>query len=133
MVSGIGPSEALQALGVPILSDLPGVGKNMWARRAFPIYAKESLTSPLQDQTFYGVTYRVNVTTQSSITTDPAARAAATQQYLTNQTGRLSSGASNLVGECLLPQLRPLQALLVVETDNRHQPGRNSRPTTAQT
>jgi choline dehydrogenase len=30
MVSGIGPQETLQALGIPVLSNLPGVGQNMW-------------------------------------------------------------------------------------------------------
>lgn len=30
MVSGIGPQETLQDLGIPVLSNLPGVGQNMW-------------------------------------------------------------------------------------------------------
>ena len=30
MVSGIGPSETLSRLNIPLLSDLPGVGQNMF-------------------------------------------------------------------------------------------------------
>ncbi len=30
MVSGIGPSKVLSNLSIPVLSDLPGVGQNMW-------------------------------------------------------------------------------------------------------
>ena len=30
MVSGIGPKETLDSLSIPILSELPGVGQNMW-------------------------------------------------------------------------------------------------------
>ena len=114
MVSGIGPSDALETLGVPLLVDLPGVGKGMWVshtviNRSFS--AQGALTSSLQDQTFYGVSYKVNITTQSILTTDPAARALATQQYLTNRTGRLTGGGSNLVGTCLPLHTLPLKYL----------------------
>ena len=30
MVSGIGPKERLDSLGIEVLSDRPGVGQNMW-------------------------------------------------------------------------------------------------------
>ena len=30
MVSGIGPKETLEELGIPVLADLQGVGQNMW-------------------------------------------------------------------------------------------------------
>lgn len=30
MVSGIGPKETLNSLGIEVLSDRPGVGQNMW-------------------------------------------------------------------------------------------------------
>ena len=30
MVSGVGPKETLQAQGITVLKDLPGVGQNLW-------------------------------------------------------------------------------------------------------
>ena len=30
MVSGVGPAATLQKLNIPVISDLPGVGQNMW-------------------------------------------------------------------------------------------------------
>lgn len=32
MVSGIGPKETLEALDIPVIADLAGVGQNMWVR-----------------------------------------------------------------------------------------------------
>ena len=32
MVSGIGPKERLEQLGIEVLADRPGVGQNMWVR-----------------------------------------------------------------------------------------------------
>lgn len=33
MVSGIGPSTTLEQFGIPIQSDLKGVGQGMWVRK----------------------------------------------------------------------------------------------------
>ena len=30
MVSGVGPKEPLTRLGIDVVSDLPGVGQNLW-------------------------------------------------------------------------------------------------------
>lgn len=30
MVSGIGPKDILESLNIPVISDLQGVGQNMW-------------------------------------------------------------------------------------------------------
>lgn len=32
MVSGIGPRQTLERHGIPVISDLPGVGQNLWVR-----------------------------------------------------------------------------------------------------
>ena len=48
MVSGIGPASTLQQLNIPILSDLPGVGQNMWVRNPLspPPFTSPKLTKP---------------------------------------------------------------------------------------
>ena len=33
MVSGVGPKATLEKHGIPVLSELPGVGQNMWVRK----------------------------------------------------------------------------------------------------
>lgn len=35
MVSGIGPKTTLAELDIPVLSDLPGVGQNMFVRETY--------------------------------------------------------------------------------------------------
>ncbi|RDA83432.1 hypothetical protein CP532_4416 [Ophiocordyceps camponoti-leonardi (nom. inval.)] len=49
MLSGIGPSDTLSKLGIPIVSHLPGVGRN------------------LQDHVVFGTTYQVNTLTHSAV------------------------------------------------------------------
>ncbi|KAL8667883.1 MAG: hypothetical protein Q9202_000348 [Teloschistes flavicans] len=83
MVSGIGPRETLRKYGISVESDLPGVGQNF------------------QDQPLYGVVFRVNVDTSSRLITDVAYAAQAGKDYLTNQTGPLTSSAGYLAFEKL--------------------------------
>ncbi|KAE8378264.1 choline dehydrogenase [Aspergillus bertholletiae] len=52
MVSGIGPGNTLNSLSIPILSDLPGVGQNMW------------------DHPFFAPSYRVSLDTESRMRHD---------------------------------------------------------------
>ncbi|KAG8530621.1 uncharacterized protein KY384_004659 [Bacidia gigantensis] len=78
LASGIGSAATLEKLGVPLRTDLPGVGQN------------------LHDQPFFSVSYRVNVTTNSELTTNQSAAAKAANDYLTRQSGRLSSGWEKL-------------------------------------
>ncbi|KAL2067646.1 hypothetical protein VTL71DRAFT_15742 [Oculimacula yallundae] len=54
MLSGIGPAAALQKFGISVLSNLKGVGQNMW------------------DHIFFGPTSRVNVQTFTRLANDPA-------------------------------------------------------------
>ncbi|KAF2767043.1 putative GMC oxidoreductase [Teratosphaeria nubilosa] len=84
MLSGVGPRQALEAIGVPVVADRPGVGQN------------------LQDQPFgFGPSYRVNFITGSSYAINPAFAAAADASYLTDATGPLASPASFLAFEKL--------------------------------
>lgn len=73
MVSGIGPRQILENHDIPVLSDLPGVGQNLW------------------DQAYYGISFRVNVETSSRVNNDKIYAAQAAQDYLSNQTGPLTS------------------------------------------
>lgn len=52
MVSGIGPENTLNSLNIPILSDLPGVGQNMW------------------DHPFFAPSRRVSVETETRMAND---------------------------------------------------------------
>lgn len=52
MVSGIGPADTLETYGIEVLSNLPGVGQNMW------------------DHVFFGPTYRVALSTFTKLAAD---------------------------------------------------------------
>ncbi|MCJ1449298.1 MAG: hypothetical protein MMC23_009818 [Stictis urceolatum] len=86
MVSGVGPKQQLGSIGVPVIADLRGVGQN------------------LQDQPLYGVSYRVNVPTNSRLTNNASFAFQATQDYLNHQKGPLSSSGGNYVGWEKLPE-----------------------------
>lgn len=70
MLSGIGPARHLEDLGIPLLSDLPGVGRN------------------LQDHPRVAVSYR---SLKPLGLPDAEARAAARRQYEAHRTGPLTS------------------------------------------
>ena len=72
MISGIGPRQILESLGIPVLKDLPEVGQNLW------------------DYIYYGTTFRVNVPTSSAELESPVVAAAAVQSYLDSASGPLS-------------------------------------------
>lgn len=77
MVSGIGPRETLERHKIaPIIKDLPGVGQN------------------LQDQIFFGTSFRVNLLTTSAALNNPALTAAAIAAF-TNKTLGASGPLTN--------------------------------------
>ncbi|KAK8859779.1 hypothetical protein PGQ11_010513 [Apiospora arundinis] len=82
MVSGVGPAATLSQHGIDVVADLPGVGQNQW------------------DQPFQSHIFKVKVETNSQIVAhNPKVLADVTNQYLTNQSGPLSSiGATQAAG-----------------------------------
>ncbi|OAG01984.1 glucose-methanol-choline oxidoreductase [Paraphaeosphaeria sporulosa] len=77
-VSGIGPAEVLEPAGVPILVDLPGVGRGM------------------QDHIYFGVSHRVNAPTLSALQfPDFAAKQAV--EFNTRAAGMYSNPTSDAV------------------------------------
>ena len=104
MVSGIGPSATLERFGIPIVSKSEGVGQGMWVREALQKSCFVLLyLIILQDQPFYGVTYKVNVTTNSQLLVNPPFLYQAREDYLTAQTGPLDSPGGNWVGKSIFP------------------------------
>jgi choline dehydrogenase-like flavoprotein len=89
MVSGVGPKAVLDAHGIQIIADRPGVGQNMW------------------DNVLVGPTYSVDVTTHNSLS-DPLFLAEATQQYNANRTGMLTNVGGDVAAfEKLSPSMLP--------------------------
>ncbi|KAF2795104.1 GMC oxidoreductase [Melanomma pulvis-pyrius CBS 109.77] len=92
LLSGIGPAEALKAQGIPVVSDLAGVGQN------------------LLDHLFIFTSHEVNVTTGSGALTNPSLHTQAVETYLSEQSGPLTGVGGGIVGWEKLPnrtQLSP--------------------------
>ncbi|KAL2808462.1 hypothetical protein BJX63DRAFT_409167 [Aspergillus granulosus] len=79
MVSGIGPEEQLEAHGIEVIKDLPGVGQNLW------------------DHCMFGVVNEVNVITSSSLISDAQAALQAGIEY-TQQRGPLTAPGFGVIG-----------------------------------
>ncbi|CAJ2505357.1 Uu.00g127510.m01.CDS01 [Anthostomella pinea] len=86
MVSGIGPSETLQQFDIDVISELSGVGQNMW------------------DHIMFGPAYEVEVDTLDRVLHDPADLADALASYVLNQTGPLTSPVVDFLGWEKLPR-----------------------------
>ncbi|PHH64779.1 hypothetical protein CDD81_4041 [Ophiocordyceps australis] len=84
MVSGVGPQETLSRLGIPLVSDLAGVGQNMW------------------DQPFFGPSYPVGIQTHSSLA-QPDFQQQQVNQYRESRTGLLTNPGSDFVAWENLP------------------------------
>lgn len=85
MVSGVGPADTLNGLGIDIVKNIPGVGQNMW------------------DHILFGPSFEVNIDTLSSVLKNPVNLAAAVLEYATNATGALSSPVADFIGWEKLP------------------------------
>ncbi|KAL9579654.1 MAG: hypothetical protein Q9212_004981 [Teloschistes hypoglaucus] len=89
MVSGIGPRATLEKFSIPVLSDLAGVGQNLW------------------DQLLFGVSRPIDVPTQVQYLTEPALAAKAADMFFSNASGPLSS-LNGMIAFEKIPQ--PLRA-----------------------
>ncbi|PGH04882.1 hypothetical protein AJ79_06967 [Helicocarpus griseus UAMH5409] len=87
MVSGIGPKDMLAAHDIPVISDLPGVGQNLW------------------DPISLGIMYTVNTQSGASITANPANWPISLEQY-GDAGGPYSSAAGFIAYEKLSEELR---------------------------
>ena len=86
MVSGIGPQATLKQYGIQVLSNLAGVGQNMW------------------DHILFGSTFRVNVLTASASLNSPIAAAKLSAQFRANGSGALAAFGAGYYGWEALPQ-----------------------------
>ena len=85
MVSGVGPKNLLSQFNIPVISDLPGVGQNMW------------------DHILFGTDYKVDVNTASAALNSPALAAKAVASYQQNATGPLAVFGAGYYGWENLP------------------------------
>ncbi|THV50043.1 hypothetical protein BGAL_0167g00060 [Botrytis galanthina] len=88
MVSGIGPRSALEGENIPLISELPGVGQNLW------------------DQVSFTVLNQVNTPSAGSIVANPNNSAEILQQYYEDAGGPYSSAAGYLSFERIPEELR---------------------------
>jgi choline dehydrogenase len=85
ILTGIGPRATLESFNIPVLSDLTGVGQNLW------------------DQIFFDVLSGVNL---PAFIPNPAAEAVALGQYLQDQEGPYSSAGGFIAFEKIPKILR---------------------------
>ncbi|KAF2202056.1 alcohol oxidase [Delitschia confertaspora ATCC 74209] len=86
MVSGIGPRDQLEPLGIDVISELPGVGQNMW------------------DHPTFGPTYPVDLTTLTREARDVPYLTEQLLKYTTKQEGSLTNPVSDFLAWEKIPQ-----------------------------
>lgn len=85
LASGVGPCETLESLDIPVVADRPGVGQNM------------------QDHLFYGISYRVNAPTISSLQI-PSFAAEQAKLYKNKAAGMYASPVSDVLAFEKIPE-----------------------------
>ncbi|OCL11721.1 GMC oxidoreductase [Glonium stellatum] len=88
MVSGIGPRATLEAYGIPVVSDLQGVGSNLW------------------DQYNFNLIYEVNTPSEGQLLADAAIQEQLLEEYLDNAAGPYSTVGGYLAFERIPASLR---------------------------
>ncbi|APA10037.1 hypothetical protein sscle_05g048070 [Sclerotinia sclerotiorum 1980 UF-70] len=84
MISGVGPKSTLNQYNIPIISELPGVGQNMW------------------DHVVFGPSYQVSVITHSAVS-NASYLELATEQFYKNGSGMLGNPGGDLIAWEKLP------------------------------
>ncbi|TLD12235.1 uncharacterized protein PgNI_02705 [Pyricularia grisea] len=79
MVSGVGPTDILQKLNIPVLANRPGVGQGM------------------QNHIYFGPFYRVNAPTMSSLFENPKFAAQQATEFKNNAVGIYTNPASDII------------------------------------
>ncbi|KAL3462680.1 hypothetical protein BJX64DRAFT_288144 [Aspergillus heterothallicus] len=79
MVSGVGPANQLEQQNIPIISDRPGVGQNLW------------------DHPFFAPSYRVNVETFTRLANDFGYLASRSLEFVLNHTGPLTNPVADFI------------------------------------
>ncbi|PWY73064.1 glucose-methanol-choline oxidoreductase [Aspergillus heteromorphus CBS 117.55] len=79
LASGVGPAEDLEALGIRVVADRPGVGQNM------------------QDHVYLGVSHRVNAPTTSALG-DPDFAAEAAREFHEEAAGMYTNPSTDVLG-----------------------------------
>ena len=78
MVSGVGPADVLNQYGIPVISNLQGVGQNMW------------------DHFLFGASYQVTTLTHSALG-NPAFLPEEVELYRTNGSGLLGNPGGDIL------------------------------------
>lgn len=86
MVSGVGPKATLEEHGIPIVSQLEGVGQNLW------------------DHIMFGPSYAVTVPTLDATFGSPASIAQALLDYTLHAQGPLTSNVAEFLGWEKMPE-----------------------------
>lgn len=86
MVSGIGPADVLEEHGIDVVSNLPGVGQNMW------------------DHVFFGPTYQVALETFTRMAADPLFLSGEILRLITTQTGMATNPVTDYLAFEKFPQ-----------------------------
>ncbi|MDR2626347.1 MAG: GMC family oxidoreductase N-terminal domain-containing protein [Zoogloeaceae bacterium] len=68
--AGIGPAAELQALGIPVVQNSPGVGKNLWDHASLGAVAPLTPAAAADTQVDYNVMHQLGIRLSSSV--DPA-------------------------------------------------------------
>ena len=98
MVSGIGPKGTLQQHNIPVITERPGVGQNLWVGVRLCPFRISWLLIMNEDHVLFGPTYNTSLITDSALG-QSAYLSEAMQLFASEQSGLLSNPGSDFLGE----------------------------------